>query len=93
MPKSAKRLEKVGSKFRPGLKKGGPKCENRTPVKVLARFSTFPNTPKNMPNRSQMEPNISKIEKTRRLRSPKKLVNADCQKVGKSVTTRQSGVS
>ena len=42
------------------MKKGGPKSENRAAFKVLARFSRFPGTPKNMPNGSQMEPKIDK---------------------------------
>ena len=41
-----------------GLEKGCRKSENRAAFNFLARFSRFPGIPKNMPNRSKMEPTI-----------------------------------
>ena len=42
----------------------------------------------------QMDPKITKnVGTNQKIRESKKLVKTDCQKVGKSVTTRQNGVS
>ena len=93
VPKVLKKSEaNSGLEFKP--EKGGPKCENRTPVNVLAPFPRFPGPPKNIPDGPQMEPKISKkLEKLQKLGCPKKQIKTDCQKVCKSVTTRQNGVS
>ena len=69
-----------------GLKKGCPKCENCTPVGVLARFSKFPGTPKNIANGTQMESTINKqLKKSEKLAVNKKKEKRNCHEVAKSI--------